>query len=246
MRLAVLSDIHGNTWALDAVLTELAGAHVERVLNLGDCFSGPLDPLGTVERLTKYDWPTVRGNQDREILNGFAGTATAAHALRQVGENGARWLQRNSQPTIPLGVVLACHGDLERDDVPLLERIEVDRVRPATDAELAAALERAGDEVELVLCGHSHRQGMLRLHDGRLVVNPGSVGLPAYTDDRPHRHAMEAGTPHARWAVITRSKTGWHVEFRATPYDTAAAVSAARSNGRDDWARWLHTGRAEA
>jgi predicted phosphodiesterase len=241
-----VSDIHGNTWALDAVLAELEGARVEHVLNLGDCFSGPLDPLGTVERLTKYGWPTVRGNQDREILEGFAGTATAASTLRQVGEHGARWLEHNSRPTVQLGAVLACHGVLERDDVPLLEHIEPNRVRPATNAELAAALARSGEGVELVLCGHSHQQGTLRLADGRLVVNPGSVGLPAYTDDHPHPHAMEAGTPHARWAILTRSEAGWHFEFHATPYDTAAAVAAARSNGRDDWARWLDTGRAES
>lgn len=100
--------------------------------------------------------------------------------------------------------------------------------------------------MELVLCGHSHQPGALRLGDGRLVVNPGSVGLPAYRHHEPHPHRMESGTPHARWAVLERAAAGWRVELRATPYDTAPAVAAARENGRPDWADWIATGRAVA
>jgi hypothetical protein len=86
---------------------------------------------------------------------------------------------------------------------------------------------------------------MVRLADGRLVVNPGSVGLPAYTAETPHPHAMEAGTPHARWALLERPRSGaWRVELRATPYDVAAAATVAREHDRPDWAGWIETGRA--
>ncbi len=243
MRIAVLSDIHGNAWALDAVLAEVERVRVERVLNLGDCFFGPLDPRGTYERLRGRDWPTVRGNQDRALIDGAEG-ATARFTLRELGEEGVAWLAGRTSATVRVDAILACHGDLEHDDGTLIERVEPTHVRLATDAELAAALAGAGAGTRLVLCGHSHRAGTLRLADGRLVVNPGSVGLPAYRADEPHPHGMEAGTPHARWAILERVEGGWRIELRATPYDTAAAAAAARANGRPDWARWIETGRA--
>ena len=76
------------------------------------------------------------------------------------------------------------------------------------------------------------------------IVNPGSVGLPAYTDDDPWPHAMEAGSPHARYAVLEHTRTGWRVDPVAVEYDWEAAARAAERNGRPDWAAWIRTGRA--
>jgi len=244
MRIAVVSDIHGNSWALDAVLEEMEHVHVDRVLNLGDCFFGPLDPEGTHERLLSRGWPTVRGNQDRSLIEG-ADNPTATYTLDQIGKDGVAWLTFQTHATISQGAILGCHGDVVRDDVTLIERIEPGRVRIATDAELRKALDGIPDGVELVACGHSHQPGMVQLSDGRIVVNPGSVGLPAYRADAPHPHGMEAGTPHARWGILERQRHGaWRVELRATPYDVAAAAAAARTHDRPDWARWIETGRA--
>jgi putative phosphoesterase len=244
MQIAVVSDIHGNSWALEAVLAEMRHMHVDRVVNLGDCFFGPLDPKGAHERLLGHGWPTVRGNQDRALLDG-ADDPTAAFTLGQIGKEGVAWLTFQTQPTVSQGAILACHGNLEHDDVTLIERVEPDHVRSATDAELTEALRAAEETVEVVLCGHSHRPGMVRLSDGRIVVNPGSVGLPAYTAGAPHPHGMESGTPHARWAVLERKRHGsWRIELRATPYDVEAAAAAAREHDRPDWARWIETGRA--
>jgi putative phosphoesterase len=243
MRIAVLSDIHGNAWALDAVLDEMEHVRVDRVLNLGDCFHGPLDPRGTYERLEARDWPTVRGNQDRALVQG-AKDPTGRFTHEQLGNEGVAWLAVHTRELVRLDTIVACHGDLGHDDVTLLERVEPTHVRLATDAELTVALEDAGPDTDLVLCGHSHQPGTVRLGDGRLVVNPGSVGLPAYQDDNPLPHGMEAGTPHARWALVERTDAGWRIEARATPYDTAAAVAAARAHDRPDWADWITSGRA--
>jgi diadenosine tetraphosphatase ApaH/serine/threonine PP2A family protein phosphatase len=96
----------------------------------------------------------------------------------------------------------------------------------------------------MVLCGHSHIPRILQLPDGPLVVNPGSVGLPAYSDDLPIAHKMETGSPHARYAVIAKTVTGWTVEQIAVPYDWDKAAGKARQLGQDAWAGWLETGRA--
>ena len=68
MRIAVIADIHGNILALEAVLADLARrGGADRVVNLGDCVSGPLWPRETMERLEALGWPTVRGNHDRRV-----------------------------------------------------------------------------------------------------------------------------------------------------------------------------------
>lgn len=244
MRIAVLSDIHGNIWALDAVLAELESVNADIVLNLGDCFFGPLDPGETFRRLSGLDWPTVRGNQDRAMIEGSE-TPTGTFSLKEIGARGVKWLSQRTRATLHLQNLLACHGNLDRDDVTLIERIEPSHVRRATDLELAAALTAAPEGVELILCGHSHQPGTVRLSDGRMVLNPGSVGLPAYRDDSPHPHRMEAGIPHASWAIVEEMEAGWRVELRATPYDTAPPIAAAREHQREDWAHWIATGRAE-
>lgn len=245
MRIAVLSDIHGNVWALDAVLAEVESAGVEQVLNLGDCFWGPLAPRETLKRLRERPWPTVRGNQDRVLLEGANGPMDR-YTLGELGDEGVRWLIDRTSPAVAFGGVLACHGTPDRDDDTLVERVEETHVRQATTEELGRALDAVGSSVEVVLCGHSHRPAVLSAGDRHLVVNPGSVGLPAYRDDEPYPHGMEAGSPHARWALLERTVAGWRVQLRATPYDTSAAVIAARARGREDWARWIGTGRASS
>ena len=69
--------------------------------------------------------------------------------------------------------------------------------------------DRAGDcAASLIVCGHTHLPRTMRLGDGRVVLNPGSVGLQAYPAKWPHSHIMEAGSPHARYAVAERSRWG--------------------------------------
>ena len=71
---------------------------------------------------------------------------------------------------------------------------------------------------------------IVALDDGRLIINPGSVGLPAYTDTEPVRHSMQMGAPHARYAVLERRKASepWQVSFRVVAYDWDAAADARR------------------
>jgi diadenosine tetraphosphatase ApaH/serine/threonine PP2A family protein phosphatase len=96
----------------------------------------------------------------------------------------------------------------------------------------------------VVLCGHSHIPRILQLPAGPLVINPGSVGLPAYSDDLPVAHKMETGSPHARYAMVSKSAAGWTVEQIVVPYDWNKAAQKARRLGQDEWGAWLETGRA--
>ena len=78
--------------------------------------------------------------------------------------------------------------------------------------------------------------------DGSTIVNPGSVGLPAYSTDFPKPHVMESGSPHARYALLTRSANMWQVELIAVLYDHMHAAAQARKNQRPDWEVALRLG----
>jgi diadenosine tetraphosphatase ApaH/serine/threonine PP2A family protein phosphatase len=113
-------------------------------------------------------------------------------------------------------------------------------VRSATLEEITTEAE--GVEASLILCAHTHIPRCVRLPDGRTIVNPGSVGCPAYDDDQPVYHHMQTGTPNASYAVIEGQDRAWTIGFRSVPYFADKASKLAVSNGRPDWAQSLATG----
>lgn len=263
--LAAIADVHGNRWALEAVLEDLerrCPTHSRgdlRIVDLGDTVYGPLDPAGTAALLMDLGAATVRGNQDRATVRPSSEQAadpTGRTVREALSTDQLDWLR-----ALPLtrrlgeGAVLLCHGTPGQDDAPLLEEIgprsvalaPADLVRNRFGPQVRTEDEVEQDEqivrVELVLCGHTHVPRSVALPGGPLVVNPGSVGLPAYTHDAPFPHVMEAGSPHARYALLERREEGWVVEHRAVPYDWQTAAKTARRNGRADWESWLRTGR---
>ncbi|OWK25115.1 hypothetical protein AJ87_13705 [Rhizobium yanglingense] len=73
-------------------------------------------------------------------------------------------------------------------------------------------------------------------------LNPGSVGGPAYDDDKPYPHKVETGHPMASYAILEKSASGWTPYFRNVAYDHMAMSRLAKANGRPDWAAALATG----
>jgi predicted phosphodiesterase len=241
-RFAVIADVHGNRWALEAVLEDIERLGIDRVFNLGDVFYGPLDPAGTAALLLPRNDLTVCGNQDRFIFEDAPGPATLAFVRDQLGSDAVAWLQALESEVVVDGIWLG-HGRPGADDAYLLWDVHGEGAVRRAPAAVAAAV--SGVEASLFLCGHDHVPATMDLGDGRLVVDPGSVGLPAYDDEEPIPHVMRTGSPHARYAVVTRTDRGWRVTDRALPYDRQAAVDAATRNGREDWAAYLATGWAE-
>jgi putative phosphoesterase len=244
MRIAVVADIHGNVRALRAVMDDLKEVAADRLINLGDTVSGPLEAAETADVLISLAWTTVRGNHDRQLLDRPAEQMGASDktAFAELGSHHKSWLN-SLEETVEFEGLIFCHGTPDSDLVYLAETVEPDgRVRVATRAEVTRRL--SGVQAPIVLCGHSHMVRVIGLEHDRLVINPGSVGLQAYTDGEPVPHAMEMGAPHARYAVLERKKSGdpWHVTFRVVAYDWDGAAASAAAKGREDWARWLRTG----
>jgi hypothetical protein len=87
---------------------------------------------------------------------------------------------------------------------------------------------------------------VVRSTRGQLLVNPGSVGLPAYDDIHPVPHVVEVGSPDARYAVVERVAGNWMVCLVSVPYDHWEIAELARIRQRPDWVSALTTGRMPA
>jgi predicted phosphodiesterase len=244
---AVLSDIHGNRWALEAVLADIRRRGVRDMVNLGDSLYGPLDPAGTAEILMELAMPTVRGNEDRILLDDptrHPDSPSLPFVLSSLASGHFRWL-RGLPPVIDaLAGMFLCHGTPGSDNEYLLWDVQPGRRARRQAPAIAARL--PGVDRPIVLCGHDHLPARIDLPGGRTVIDPGSVGLPAYRDALPFPHAMEAGSPHARYAMIQRASSGFEVEPITVAYDWHSAALAAEQNGRPDWAVALRTGFASA
>lgn len=250
MRLAVISDIHANLGALDAVLADIGRCGADAVVNLGDILSGPLDPVGTAERLLALDLPTIRGNHERQLLacekrpggesDQWAYETLAAHPI---WPRVRAWFESLPGLWAYTPEVFLCHGRPDTDLEYLLETLSPQGAAAATVEAIETRVQKIG--YGLILCGHSHMPRTALTRDGRLVANPGSVGLQAFEDDHGYPHVIETGSPHARYLIAERKAGRWVLEHRLVAYDWESAARLARKNGREDWAIALETGRAQ-
>ena len=242
MRIGVIADIHGNLPSLEAVLTDIERRDVDRIINLGDCVSGPLWPREVCDLLMARDDLTIRGNHDRWVsgLDATQMGTSDRYAYEQLNQDHRSWLEALPPHANLDHGVLACHGTPTDDNQYLLEEVSEGRLVRASPATIRA---RLGDtQARVVLCGHSHQQHFIQLPDGATILNPGSVGCPSYDDPGNDAHVSEVGSPHARYAVLDIDENRVSAEMIATTYDWKAAVARAESNGRPDWANGLRTG----
>jgi predicted phosphodiesterase len=203
---AVLSDVHGVLPALDAALAEPAVAGADLVLVAGDHAAGP-QPVAVLDRLVGLGRRAVlvQGNADRDLARIARGEAVAvpdeisSWAAGQLRPDQVDLLDSLPHPvTVPVegfGPVLFCHGTpRDLDEVVLVD------TRMSRWAEAFAALP---EDVSTVVCGHTHMP-FTRLVNRRLVVNPGSVGMP-YGGDGAHWALLEGGR-------VTLGSSGFDVD----------------------------------
>jgi putative phosphoesterase len=244
MRIAIIADIHGNTRALEAVRADLVRRSPDVVVNLGDHVSGPLQAAATADLLMNESYIHIRGNHDRQLLDRpqskMGASDRAAH--EQLTGRHLEWLA-SLPPTQTLeDAIFLCHGSPRSDLEYLLEDVKDDRVQLSSTDQILPRLD--GVNASLVLCGHTHIPRAVQLPGGGCIVNPGSVGLPAYDDTTPCLHYVEVGSPHARYAIVDWSPKAVKIDFIALDYDWHSAAREAAEATRPDWAHALATGYA--
>jgi predicted phosphodiesterase len=255
MKFAVISDIHGNLHALQAVLEDIEHHSVDQVVNLGDILSGPLQPRETADLLMARGFVTIAGNHERQLLRArnrprgeIRLDTSDGYAAANITDAQAEWLRGLPATHWLAKDVLLVHGTPASDLEYWLETVTPDfgqhgsrGIRAAAPEEVAQRLGEAG-AASLVLCGHTHVPRVVQ-SGATLIVNPGSVGIQAYDDGQPHYHCVENGAPHARYAIVERRGSAWTASLCAVAYDWQPQVPLAQERGRPDWAYALATGR---
>jgi len=220
MRFGIISDIHGNLPAFEAVCDAMPS--VDRLLCAGDVVGYNPWPAACIDRVRELGAVTVRGNHDRAVafdggerFNAMA-KAGVRHARQQLGDADMEWLR--SLPTeqyVADGRIHIVHGHPDDPD------------RYTYPREFSASM--LGEGVDVVIMGHTHVQGSRRFGDG-VVLNPGSVGQP------------RDGDPQAAFAVVELGEDAEDdsngddggaptVETHRTEYDVDRVIEAVEAAG---------------
>jgi predicted phosphodiesterase len=237
MRVAIISDIHGNCIALEAVLADLGRDKVDRLVCLGDAIQGGPQPAEVVARLRELACPVVMGNADAWLLTGEETGSEPISAERLVKLNEVRvWsLAQLSaedrafiagfQPTVTVPLnpdrdLLCFHGSPASFDEIILPETSEEKFQEILGAYVP----------HILTGGHTHLQQLRRLGANEsFFFNPGSVGL-AYSHNQPEGHFRT--DPWAEYGVLSTEGERVGLEFRRVPFDVARLVEVYRASGR--------------
>jgi len=211
MRVALLSDMHGNAVAFRAALADLEEHEPDLIVSLGDVAQGGPQPRECVELLHELGCQCLYGNSDHVLVAlDFGGeqvdeqaVETAEWSRQQLGEAGLAFLA-GFEPTVLTGRVVCCHATpFSNEDVVLPDS---DRIPPvAADA---------------VAAGHVHQQ-WLRRYGRTLWFCVGAIGVSRWCE----------------YALVDDETLA--VEFRRIPFDVDELIEEARANGFPHFDRWV-------
>jgi len=227
MRVGLISDIHGNRPALDAVLAELEREGVDRYVCLGDVAVGP-QPEEALAGIRELGCPVVMGNWDAAFLNGMP--EMKDEVGRMLVETAEWWASKLSTeerdfmksflPTLELDLdgqkALCFHGSPNPYDHWIFATTPDEELRPMLD----------GFNQPVLIGGHTHLQ-MLRRYEDSVLVNPGSVGLP-FREWWPRPIRI---SPWAEYGVIQGDNGRLSLDLRRTAYDVDAFLELSLTSG---------------
>jgi putative phosphoesterase len=236
MKVAIFSDIHGNLVALEAVLADIEREGIEQMVCLGDVAATGPQPREVLARLQELNLPIVQGNTDEWLLNPQppGQDSDFYHRIYEMEKWGADLLTavdkaflQTFQATIEIAIdadnaLLCFHG------TPRHNREIMRATTP--DEEVAPMI--AGHSATILAGGHTH-QPMVRRYEDKLILNPGSVGLPyVQVGER------EYNPPWAEYAILHSESGHFGVELRRVTVEVTAVQEAILASGMPH-AEWL-------
>ena len=239
MRLALISDIHGNDVALGAVLADINHQHIDQILFLGDLVTLGPQPRPSIERIKALDCPCILGNHESYLFDPdlYHNDPNMPPALintldwcrAYLTEEELNWLD-SFQPMleIPLGntaSMLCVHGS---------PRSNFDFLLATTPAEEVDAM-LAGHKATVIIGGHTHLP-MIRQYKGMLIVNTGSVGMPL--EEFPPANAWRY-LLWAEYAIVDAEDDDIRVELCRVPVDYDLLKQSALTSENPFAAEWL-------
>jgi putative phosphoesterase len=235
--LAIISDVHGNGVALEAVVADAARNEIVDIVCLGDLAVGGPQPREVLQRLRELGCRAVRGNADGWLFTGLPpGSSSATRRLAEV----VRWAHDQlSQEDLEYLAALPTTLETDLGAMRIFcfhgsPRSEVEGLLATTpESELHAAFDSAPD-AQVLAGGHTHVQ-LLRMFGDRLLLNPGSVGLPLGSVAA----AFAGGTPlptRAEYALLRAGDSRMEVSFFRVPIDVGAVAAATAAMPHASWA----------
>jgi predicted phosphodiesterase len=245
MQVAVISDVHGNLVALEAVLANLEANHINEMVCLGDVAALGPQPCEVIGRLRKIDCPIAMGNTDAGLLNPnphqFRGESTyriediELWVAKQLAPPDLDYLSTFQQTVeVPLSSdmhLLCFHGS---------PRSCTDRILATTpEDELEGML--SGYQTTVMAGGHTHTP-MLRCFKETTIINPGTVGhftgFTSLIGQAPY-------PPRAEYAVVGLEKGELSIEFRRVPFDVDRLIEIALETDMPHLGWWIKNWRIQ-
>ena len=235
MRIAIISDIHGNAVALESVLSDLQTDHLDRVVCLGDIATSGPQPREVIARLRAIESSVVMGNMDAWFQNpcplgGSSKSAQRGNEIRSWGVNQLstddldylRTFQATVEISLGMATDLLCyHGS------PQSNEEGISSTTPDEDLERMLS----GCNAAVLAGGHTHAQ-MVRRYGGTVLFNPGSVGAPS-------RKGQDRPSSWAEYGIVGWENGSLRIELLRVPVDVSLVRQAVLDSSMPhaDW--WM-------
>ncbi len=248
MNIALIADMHGNLFALNAVLDDIAGRGIDQIVCLGDVASLGPQPREVLARLQEVGCPVVMGNTDARLLEPQLQETpdedsrnmqeVAYWCAQQLSSSDQAYI-RTFQPTVAValspGKTLLCYHGSPRS---------FNEIVVATTPEEELETIFAGVTAHILAGGHTHIQ-MFRRFEDVLLLNPGSVGLPMDGVPPLRRRKNILNAPWAEYAIVHAEGNSLDVELMRVPFDVHALLEVARRSGMPHAEWWTKDWRVD-
>jgi putative phosphoesterase len=228
MRIAIISDIHGNHIALEATLKDIDGNNVDQIICLGDVATSGPQPRQTIERLRAQKCPVVSGNMDDWLLNPgpLEGEAEFYRIIEEINQWCSEQLTKEDYAYLETFQDLLEYRLIDEEKLLCYHgspHSNTDFFNASTpDDELARMI--CGHQTLVMAGGHTHVQ-MLRRFENSILINPGSVGLPfEHSQDGNHK------VPWAEYAIVDTKGSQLGIEFKLI-FSFIYVIEEERSDG---------------